>query len=135
MTKVNNKNYQKLNIMTFLEKLNLIERIDQLIRLKATGSTSDLANRLGVARSTVYEIIETMKSMGAEIKYCRIRRSFYYTKEVVLSIGFADENKIKGGQSLNLTYLSEKIGQTRYNFAVENIFEGKSLNPPTIVAH
>ena len=120
--------------MTFLEKLQLIERVDQLIRMKATGSTIELANKLNVARSTVYEIIETMKAMGANIKYCRQKKSFCYEKEVVLSIGFVDKRKIKGGNFLNIFSLSEKIGQTQNIFALESVFKGKNPNPPDIIA-
>lgn len=74
--------------MTFLEKINTIERIDQLIRLKATGSPDELANKLNLTRSTVYEIIDCMKAMDADIKYSKTRKSFYYESEKVLTIGF-----------------------------------------------
>jgi len=83
--------------MTFLEKVQLIERVDQLIRMKATGSARDLADRTGVSRSTVYEIIECMKAMGAEIEYCRIKKSFYYTEEKIFVIGFVSRRKVRGG--------------------------------------
>ncbi len=87
--------------MTFLERIRTIERIDQLIRLKATGSPDDLAKKLGVTRSTVYEFIECMKDMDAEIQYCKVRKSFYYETEKVLAIGFVEKNKIKGGERNN----------------------------------
>lgn len=87
--------------MTFFEKIQAIERIDQLIRLKATGSPNDLAERIGVSRTTVYEIINCMKLLGADIAYCRNRQSFYYPSAVRLSIGFTqpEENleRITGG--------------------------------------
>ena len=47
--------------MTFIEKIRLIERLDGLIRWKATGKPEDLASKLGVARSTVYELIECIR--------------------------------------------------------------------------
>lgn len=101
--------------MTFIEKIRIIERIDQLIKLKATGSSKELADRLNISRSTVYEIIECMKSMGAEIEYCRNRKSMYYLSDKTLSIGFIDLKKIKGGRrkGSNSISLSEKLGQTQ----------------------
>lgn len=87
--------------MTFLEKLRTVERVDQLIRLKATGTPDELARKLGLTRSTVYEIIECMKSMDAEIKYCKTRKSFYYETEKVLAIGFVESSKIRGGEKKN----------------------------------
>ena len=87
--------------MTFLEKLRTVERIDQLIRLKATGTPDELARKLGLTRSTIYEIIECMKSMDAEIKYCKTRKSFYYETDKVLAIGFVEKSKIKGGEKIS----------------------------------
>ena len=86
--------------MRYIEKTQLIERIDGLIQRKATGSATELASRVGVSKSTIYELIEVMKMMGAEIAYCCDRKSYYYTSDKVLAIGFVDKGKIKGGKSL-----------------------------------
>ena len=83
--------------MNFIEKARLIERVDQLIRMKATGSAAELASRIGIGRSTVYELLEVMKNMGAEIEYSNRRRSYYYETEKVLAIGFVDKKMIRGG--------------------------------------
>jgi DNA-binding IclR family transcriptional regulator len=83
--------------MRFIEKIKMIERIDQLIRMKATGSARDLAKRINVSKSTVYEILEIMRNMGAEIEYCSHRRSYIYCIEKVFAIGFVDKSKISGG--------------------------------------
>ena len=92
--------------MTFLEKLRAIERMDQLIKLKATGSAKELANKMSVSRSTVYEIIEVMKNMGAEIAYCSTRKSYYYQKEVVFAIGFVERHKVRGGKNFESIFMS-----------------------------
>lgn len=94
--------------MRFLEKLNTIQRIDQLIRLKATGSARDLASRINVSKSTVYEILDVMKIMGAEIEYCPKRKSYYYLSDKTLAIGFVNKSKIKGGRS-TCTELQKKL--------------------------
>lgn len=86
--------------MNYIEKTLLIERIDQLIRMKATGSARDLASRIGQSKSTVYNILEVMRQMGAEFEYCAKRGSFYYTENKVLAIGFVEQRKIKGGKSI-----------------------------------
>jgi hypothetical protein len=83
--------------MTFIEKLRLIERIDLLIRMKATGTADQLSNRLGISRSTLYEILECMRNMDAEIAYCRDRCTFYYETDKILAIGFVDKTKVRGG--------------------------------------
>jgi biotin operon repressor len=112
--------------MTFIEKIRIIERIDQLIKFKATGSSQELANRLNLSRSTVYELINCMKSMGAEVEYCRNRKSLIYQSSKTFSIGFVDLKKIKGGkiEILNFTSLSEIFGQTQFTFTSEFEFKG-----------
>lgn len=122
---------QKIIIMTFLEKLQLIERMDQLIRLKATGTSKDLASRLGISRSTVFEIHDTMRKMGAEIDYCKFRKSYYYVRDKVLAIGFVDEKKIKGGKKIEKNILESGFFGLPYNiFAFVNVSPGMDLNPP-----
>jgi len=82
--------------MTFLEKTILLKRVDQLIRMKATGNARDLAQKLGVGKSTAYEIIDLMKVMGAEIEYDNRKKSFCYNSEKILAIGFVKPSMIKG---------------------------------------
>lgn len=85
--------------MRYIEKTQLIERVDALIRRKATGSARELASRVGVSKSTMYEILDIMKMMGAEIQYCNERKSYYYSTEKMFAIGFVDKGKIKGGKN------------------------------------
>ncbi len=100
--------------MTFLEKVRLIERVDQLIRMKATGSAEELARKLGISRSSVYELLDCMKSMGAEIQYCRVRSAYYYEEDKILAIGFVDKSKIRGG-SKKILYYSQFVRDCRTN--------------------
>jgi len=74
--------------MDILEKIHRIERIDQLIKMKATGTPAQLARRLGTSERTIYEIIKLMKKIGAPIYYCRYRKSYCYRKDVSFSFGF-----------------------------------------------
>ena len=85
--------------MTFLEKLQVIERVDGLIRRKATGTAEELSSRLGVSRRTIYEIINVMKQMDAPIEYCKSSKTFYYAFKCDLAIRFVCSDKIKGGCS------------------------------------
>jgi len=74
--------------MTFLEKIRTIERIDQLIRMKSTGSSVEFAKRLNVSRRCVFDIINVMKSMDAPIVFCKDRKSYMYEYDCELMIGF-----------------------------------------------
>ena len=66
-----------------------LKRIDRLVRLKATGSPQDLASRLGISTSTLYEHMDTMKRVfGAPLRYCRKRQSYVYDEEGKLELTF-----------------------------------------------
>ncbi len=68
--------------MSLPEDINLVQQLDQLIRLKATGSPDKLAQKIGKSRRQVYRIINGMKHLGFPISYCRNRKTFYYEKKV-----------------------------------------------------
>ena len=76
--------------MKFFKKVNQLQRVDQLIRLKATGTPEQLANRLEISKRTVFELIAFMKSLNAPIYYCYSRRSYCYEYPVQFKcdIGF-----------------------------------------------
>ena len=87
--------------MKMIEQLNQLDRIDCLIRRKATGSPNKLANRLCVSRRTVFNLLETLRAFGAEIDYDRHRESYYYTNQIRFRfdaiVEFPKERAITGG--------------------------------------
>ena len=78
-------------MVKYLERIN---QIDRLVRFKSTGSAEDLATKLGISRSTLFETFEVMRAFGAEIAYCNTRKTYYYTQEGNLEIGFKPQNKL-----------------------------------------
>ncbi len=69
--------------MKFIENIKRLERIDQLIRLKATGCPHDLAQRLNISESQLYTILKFMKEdMGAPIFYSKEECSYCYHTSV-----------------------------------------------------
>ncbi|MCL2502110.1 MAG: helix-turn-helix domain-containing protein [Bacteroidales bacterium] len=63
--------------------------MNKLIIREYTGSPHELARRLSISRSTLYEIIDELNSRGVEIKYSRNRGTFYYNNDMFLDIRFA----------------------------------------------
>jgi predicted DNA-binding transcriptional regulator YafY len=55
-----------------------LQNIDRLIRVKGTGTPKQLAQRLHISESLLYEYLSFMKEQGAPIAYCKDRRSYYY---------------------------------------------------------
>lgn len=68
------------------------KRIDQLIRLRATGKPKEFAAKLEVSESHLYRILLKMKEdAGCPIKFCRNNNTYYYEKERSLIVKFGFE--------------------------------------------
>lgn len=74
-----------MRIFEYLEKLKLFTH---LIESEATGTPSEFAERLGISRATLYNVIEELNSMGLGIAYSRTRFTFYYTNSAQLDVQF-----------------------------------------------
>jgi len=89
-------------IMTLTEKIRQMERVDALIRRKATGSPASLATRLGTSERYVYKLINMMKNLGAPIYFNYEKNSYCYEEDVVFFVGFRlrndAANRAMGGQ-------------------------------------
>ena len=55
--------------MAIEEILSRIARIDQLIKMKATGSPEELAERLEISKRQVYRYLDMIKNQGKDIYY------------------------------------------------------------------
>ncbi len=95
-----------------IKHIELIERIDRLIRMQATGSPVDLASRLGISRAQIYRVIDIMKELKAPIEYDFTIQSFVYAESVDFRFGFyikdLDSNELKsvsGGNSFKRLHL------------------------------
>lgn len=94
--------------MDIIEKLKQIERFDYLIRRKTTGTPKELSNKIQISERQVYNIINTMKNMGAPIYFCTFRQSYCYKQDVSFTFGFLTsgdklENTL-GGQGYTIDY-------------------------------
>lgn len=79
----------------FPKMVDKLNRIDQLIRLKATGQPHELAGRLEISPSTLYEYIDIMRNvLSAPIRYCHIQRSYVYEKDGKVYIGFKNKQNL-----------------------------------------
>ncbi|UZR97334.1 hypothetical protein [Chondrinema litorale] len=65
--------------MSINDQMDRYLKIDQLIRLKSTGSRRELSNKLGLSIRSTQEYINEMKLNGAPIKFCKISNSYIYT--------------------------------------------------------
>lgn len=89
-------------MMKLIQQLQQLERLDALIRRKSTGSPKELARKFSVSERTIYNLLEVLRQMGAEIEYCHTRCSYYYTFQIKFGYGFVKDFNVgekndKGG--------------------------------------
>ncbi len=96
--------------MKFLDALQRLQRLDRLIRTKATGDIKSLADKLEVSERTAYNLLDHLRELGAEIEYCHNRHSYHYPNGTGLQIKIKLDNgeSIRGGSS-PLNYSNSEI--------------------------
>lgn len=83
--------------------LRKLTKLDRLIRMRLTGSPDQLAVLLGVSRRNLYSYLNDLKEMGAEIGYCRKRKTFYYKNNLAFVCGFMERNTVVHNTGLKIT--------------------------------
>ena len=76
------------NSMSLLKYIDRVKRIDNLIRLKATGSPKELAFKLGTSEWVIYQHLKEMKELGAPIAYCFQDNSYIYLEKGKFDFSF-----------------------------------------------
>ncbi len=71
-----------------IKQLQLIERIDQLIRMQATGTPIELASRMRISKTKLYAVLNTMKALNAPVVYDVALQSYVYEEAVGFQFGF-----------------------------------------------
>lgn len=74
--------------MSFLKYINRLKRLDDLIRRNATGNATELAKKIGISRSQLFQHLKEMREIGAPISYSPIKRSYYYSHDCRFIIDF-----------------------------------------------
>lgn len=106
--------------MKLFEFIDRLQTIHKQVEQQKTGTPEEFAKRLGIKRSTLYSIIEELKSKDIPIAYSRQLRSFYYERPITFNIGYSIE-------LLNQKELEENRGGFS-NFFLPSINTGRS-NP------
>lgn len=74
--------------MCIFKYLHRLGRLHQLIKMKATGSPSQLGEKLELSERHTRDYISQMKELGAPIAYDKRRNTYYYTQETQFDFGF-----------------------------------------------
>ncbi|MEP7268531.1 MAG: helix-turn-helix domain-containing protein [Saprospiraceae bacterium] len=100
--------------MNLIERISKLERLDQLIRMRATGSPKELADKFKISERQVYRLLDEIKNYGAEVHYCQRTQSYVYEVEFRFSILLGSTEKYKGGKKyLNINISLPNFGSKR----------------------
>jgi hypothetical protein len=73
------------------KQINRIQQMDQLIRLKATGDSKSFARKIGISESQLFRSLELIRGLGGPVKYCYVKKYYYYERKVRFTFGFFEE--------------------------------------------
>ena len=92
--------------MGIIEKTLKLESVHNAIKNKITGTPKQIAKKLEISRACLYNYIDDLKSIGAEVEYNRSSQHFFYKNEFNLKIIIekklldkSEMQNIKGGNS------------------------------------
>jgi predicted DNA-binding transcriptional regulator YafY len=79
--------------MNFDKQLRRMERLDRMLQNKSTGTPKELAQKLQLSPSQVYQIIRSLKcDLNAPIYYSRTEQSYCYKENVHFVCAFKEKN-------------------------------------------
>lgn len=72
--------------MDLNKKTECLKVFAHLVKIENTGNASAFARKLNISRSTLYTLLEEIKIMGVDIQYNRLKESYYYNSDKMLTI-------------------------------------------------
>jgi hypothetical protein len=72
--------------MNCFDTIHRLYNVHNRILQEETGNPGEFAELLHLSRSHLYNLIGELKDYGAEIKYCRKRKTFFYANDFDLSM-------------------------------------------------
>lgn len=113
--------------MNCIKQIERLQLLNKLIKEERTGSPEELSGRLGISKRQLFNLIDSMKSLGVELGYCKQSKTYYYKSRARLDIKFSlrritndESEKIFGG-------FSQKRPQCNFISLYENTL-GSGLN-------
>lgn len=121
--------------MKVFEYLDRISMMHKLIKVRKTGPPEEFARRLGVSRTSLYELIDEMRIRGAPIKYSKSAGTFYYREpfEILVNcslrpLNVQEQEKTGGGcfpgKILFFRMLSSEIGFSVFGAKAPGLLNG-----------
>jgi biotin operon repressor len=93
-----------MKVFEYLERISMMHK---LVSGQKTGTPGEFAQQLGVSRTSLYELIDELRSRGAPIAYSKSAKTFYYRQpydiEITCSLRpltYVEEKESSGGVKL-----------------------------------
>jgi predicted DNA-binding transcriptional regulator YafY len=93
--------------MKVFEYLDRISMMHKLVSRQKTGTPEEFAGQLGVSRTSLYEMIDELKSRGAPITYSKSAKTFFYKQPYDIAVTcslrpltYEEEKKNVGGENI-----------------------------------
>ncbi len=75
--------------MSYLEHFDRLFYLVKLIKQEKTGNAANLSKKLGIKRRTLFRYLEELRMIGADICYCKIRKTYFLKNNFDLSDFFS----------------------------------------------
>jgi biotin operon repressor len=75
MKQYKHNNYDIMKVFEYLDRISMMHK---LVSRQRTGTPEECARQLGVSRTSLYELIDELRSRGAPIVYSKSARTFFY---------------------------------------------------------
>lgn len=102
--------------MKVFDYLDRISRMHRMLTRQRTGTPSEFAGQLGVSRTTLYEMIDELKSRGAPISYSKSSCTFFYTEPFEINVSCSmqplnrfEETQLTGGNFFGRVLFSRTL--------------------------
>lgn len=116
--------------MGLFDHIELLARVNDLIKHKRTGNPKEFAGKLGVSERTLYRIIEELRDRGAIVSYNSERSTYFYENSVEINLKIVIEigecKMITGGKILSLIVPNLAVDKCKIVF---DSYLGDSPNP------
>ena len=101
--------------MCTLKYIERLERIDQFLRQQRTGTAYEFAERLGISRRQLFNLLDELKDLGLPVIYSRSARTFMYEYNCRLKINI----EVLELEPVELSYYSGGNRKIVYNLTIE----------------
>ena len=72
--------------MKVFEYLDRISMMHKLVMRQRTGTPEEFARQLGVSRTSLYELIDELRSRGVPIAYSKSAKTFFYRQPYDITV-------------------------------------------------